>query len=61
MNFWTSDLIGVSSKSCLAREKGAQYVSMESGIQRKNAHRFYEEKMNYEKWCYSSEGNFKLQ
>jgi GNAT superfamily N-acetyltransferase len=36
-----------------AREKGARYVSLESGIQRKDAHRFYEEKMKYDKWCYS--------
>ena len=36
-----------------ARGKGAQYISLESGIQRKEAHRFYEEKMKYEKWCYS--------
>lgn len=36
-----------------AREKGAQYVSLESGIQRKDAHRFYEERMKYDKWCYS--------
>jgi GNAT superfamily N-acetyltransferase len=39
-----------------ARNKGAQYVSLESGIQRKTAHRFYEEKMNYDKWCYSFRG-----
>ncbi|MGD6964396.1 GNAT family N-acetyltransferase [Fictibacillus phosphorivorans] len=36
-----------------ARENGAQYVSLESGIQRREAHRFYEEKMHYDKWCYS--------
>ncbi|ALC87841.1 acetyltransferase [Bacillus sp. FJAT-22090] len=36
-----------------AKENGAEYVALESGIQRNNAHRFYEEKLNYEKWCYS--------
>ncbi|MFC0189406.1 GNAT family N-acetyltransferase [Fictibacillus aquaticus] len=36
-----------------AKENGAHYVSLESGLQRKDAHRFYEEKMGYEKWCYS--------
>ncbi|WP_349408531.1 GNAT family N-acetyltransferase [Pseudalkalibacillus sp. SCS-8] len=36
-----------------ARERGASYVSLESGIKRKDAHRFYEEKMEYDKWCYS--------
>ncbi len=37
----------------LARENGAQYVALESGIQRLDAHRFYEEKLGYDKWCYS--------
>ncbi|MEH7884339.1 GNAT family N-acetyltransferase [Bacillus sp. JJ1609] len=32
---------------------GAEFVALESGIQRKDAHRFYEEKLNYDKWCYS--------
>ncbi|MDF2065597.1 GNAT family N-acetyltransferase [Bacillus sp. Cr_A10] len=36
-----------------AKENGAEYVALESGIQRNNAHRFYEEKLDYEKWCYS--------
>ncbi|WP_257391824.1 GNAT family N-acetyltransferase [Mesobacillus jeotgali] len=36
-----------------AKENGAEYVALESGIHRSNAHRFYEEKFNYEKWCYS--------
>ncbi|MGA4722160.1 GNAT family N-acetyltransferase [Fictibacillus nanhaiensis] len=36
-----------------AREQGAQYVSLESGIQRREAHQFYDEKMHYDKWCYS--------
>lgn len=37
----------------LAKENGAKYVALESGLQRVNAHRFYEEKMGYDKWCYS--------
>ncbi|MFZ4451708.1 GNAT family N-acetyltransferase [Salibacterium aidingense] len=36
-----------------AKENGAEYAALESGIQRKDAHRFYEEKLHYEKWCYS--------
>lgn len=36
-----------------ARKKGVLYISLESGIHRKEAHRFYEKKMDYEKWCYS--------
>lgn len=36
-----------------AKEKGAEFVSLESGLQRTEAHRFYEEKMMYDKWCYS--------
>lgn len=36
-----------------AKEKGAEYVALESGIQRKAAHRFYEDKAKYDKWCYS--------
>ncbi|WP_423410162.1 GNAT family N-acetyltransferase [Heyndrickxia sp. MSNUG] len=35
------------------KENGAEFVALESGIQRKDAHRFYEEKLNYDKWCYS--------
>ncbi|QPC45918.1 GNAT family N-acetyltransferase [Mangrovibacillus cuniculi] len=37
----------------LAKENGAKYVALESGLQRIDAHRFYEEKMCYDKWCYS--------
>ncbi|MBD7942593.1 GNAT family N-acetyltransferase [Psychrobacillus sp. Sa2BUA9] len=36
-----------------AKENGAEYVALESGIQRIDAHRFYEEKLEYDKWCYS--------
>ena len=36
-----------------ALENGAEYVALESGLQRIDAHRFYEEKLDYEKWCYS--------
>ncbi|WP_043933820.1 GNAT family N-acetyltransferase [Bacillus sp. EB01] len=36
-----------------AKEQGAEYVALESGLQRINAHRFYEEKLEYDKWCYS--------
>ncbi|MDQ0882180.1 GNAT superfamily N-acetyltransferase [Peribacillus sp. V2I11] len=36
-----------------AKENGASYVALESGIQRNDAHRFYEEKLDYDKWCYS--------
>ncbi|MEY8734403.1 hypothetical protein AB9M92_19405 [Peribacillus frigoritolerans] len=36
-----------------AKENGAEYVALESGIQRNEAHRFYEEKLDYDKWCYS--------
>lgn len=36
-----------------AKENGAMYVALESGIQRDKAHRFYEDKFNYDKWCYS--------
>lgn len=34
-------------------ENGAEFVALESGIQRTEAHRFYEEKFDYDKWCYS--------
>ncbi|MGE7090561.1 GNAT family N-acetyltransferase [Lysinibacillus sp. NPDC048646] len=37
----------------LGKENGAHYISLESGIQRSDAHRFYEERLGYEKWCYS--------
>ena len=36
-----------------ATEQGMEYIALESGIQRTEAHRFYEEKMDYDKWCYS--------
>ncbi|WP_257351038.1 GNAT family N-acetyltransferase [Pseudalkalibacillus decolorationis] len=36
-----------------AKENGAEYVALESGIQRIDAHRFYEERLNYDKWCFS--------
>jgi GNAT superfamily N-acetyltransferase len=36
-----------------AKKNGAEYVALESGIQRFDAHRFYEEKNNYDKWCFS--------
>jgi len=36
-----------------AKDNGADYVALESGIQRIEAHRFYEEKLKYDKWCFS--------
>jgi GNAT superfamily N-acetyltransferase len=36
-----------------AKQQGAEYVALESGLQRIDAHRFYEEKLEYDKWCYS--------
>ena len=36
-----------------AKENGADYVALESGIQRIEAHRFYDEKLHYDKWCFS--------
>lgn len=35
------------------KDKGANYIALESGIQRTSAHRFYEDRLGYEKWCYS--------
>ncbi|MGE7908201.1 GNAT family N-acetyltransferase [Lysinibacillus xylanilyticus] len=35
------------------KENGAHYIALESGIQRTSAHRFYEDRLGYEKWCYS--------
>ncbi|MFF2176660.1 GNAT family N-acetyltransferase [Lysinibacillus sp. NPDC058147] len=35
------------------KENGAHYFALESGVQRTNAHRFYEDRLGYEKWCYS--------
>ncbi|WP_262371828.1 GNAT family N-acetyltransferase [Rossellomorea aquimaris] len=37
----------------LADEIGVKYVALESGLERRDAHRFYEEKLGYEKWCFS--------
>lgn len=36
-----------------AIDNGAEYVALESGLQRIRAHRFYEEKCKYDKWCFS--------
>ncbi|TQR15629.1 GNAT family N-acetyltransferase [Psychrobacillus soli] len=36
-----------------ASESGAEYVALESGLQRSDAHRFYQDKLDYDKWCYS--------
>lgn len=36
-----------------AKRNGAEYAALESGIQRNAAHRFYEERLDYDKWCYS--------
>ncbi|WP_078381695.1 GNAT family N-acetyltransferase [Sutcliffiella halmapala] len=36
----------------LAKEKGCQSVTLSSGLQRKDAHRFYEVKMQYDKTSY---------
>ncbi|MGE7926520.1 GNAT family N-acetyltransferase [Lysinibacillus xylanilyticus] len=35
------------------KENGAHYIALESSIQRIDAHRFYEDRLGYEKWCYS--------
>ncbi|MBM6616756.1 GNAT family N-acetyltransferase [Bacillus suaedaesalsae] len=37
----------------LAEESDCRYVALSSGLQRTDAHRFYEEKMNYKKTSYS--------
>jgi len=36
-----------------SKENGAHYIALESGIQRTSAHRFYEDRLGYEKWCFS--------
>lgn len=36
-----------------AKENGAKYVALESALFRTDAHRFYEDKFEYDKWCYS--------
>ena len=35
-----------------ANENGAEYVALESGLHRSDAHRFYENKLNYDKWIF---------
>lgn len=37
----------------IAKNENCTYISLESGISRKDAHRFYTEKMGYEKFCLS--------
>ncbi|ODG89877.1 MULTISPECIES: GNAT family N-acetyltransferase [Bacillaceae] len=39
--------------SDFGRRNGCQLVTLQSGVQRINAHRFYEHKMEYEKLSYS--------
>ncbi|CAM3990189.1 GNAT family N-acetyltransferase [Mesobacillus zeae] len=36
-----------------AKEKECSYIALESGLQRVDAHRFYEDKLNFDKFCYS--------
>ncbi|MGG2028309.1 GNAT family N-acetyltransferase [Gottfriedia sp. S16(2024)] len=36
-----------------AREQECSHVTLESALHRVDAHRFYEEKMGYDKFCYS--------
>ncbi|MFF2754415.1 GNAT family N-acetyltransferase [Psychrobacillus sp. NPDC058041] len=36
-----------------AKEYHFAYVALESGLERYDAHRFYESKMGFNKWCYS--------
>lgn len=36
-----------------AIEHGAEYIALESGLPRVKAHRFYEDKGHYDRWCYS--------
>ncbi len=35
-----------------ARQENCEVVALSSGFERKDAHRFYEERMNYEKCAY---------
>lgn len=62
---WVCDLVTDSAKRSkgygekllsfvhiLAKKEGYECVSLSSGLQRIDAHRFYEEKMNYEKVSY---------
>ncbi|MET3292653.1 UNVERIFIED_CONTAM: GNAT superfamily N-acetyltransferase [Brevibacillus sp. OAP136] len=37
----------------LAKQDGCEIVALESGLHRTDAHRFYETKMGYERFCYS--------
>ncbi|WP_084245859.1 GNAT family N-acetyltransferase [Planomicrobium okeanokoites] len=37
----------------LAIEGEAKFIALESGIQRIEAHRFYEEKLDFDKFCFS--------
>ena len=36
-----------------ALENNCVYIALESGLQRLDAHRFYEEKLEFERFCYS--------
>ena len=36
-----------------AKEYHFSFVALESGLERNDAHRFYETKMGFSKWCYS--------
>ncbi|MBP1989010.1 GNAT family N-acetyltransferase [Paenibacillus eucommiae] len=36
-----------------AKDNDCETVALESGLHRVDAHRFYEKKMNYKKFCYS--------
>jgi GNAT superfamily N-acetyltransferase len=36
-----------------AKENGCEFVALDSGLQRLDAHRFYETKAGLTKWCYS--------
>ncbi|MGD6834188.1 GNAT family N-acetyltransferase [Sutcliffiella halmapala] len=42
----------LSHIEALAKEKGCKAITLSSGLQRKDAHRFYEEKMEYDKTSY---------
>lgn len=41
-----------------AKNQGCSHVTLESALHRTEAHRFYEEKMNYSKFCYSFRHTF---
>ncbi|MCD7034781.1 GNAT family N-acetyltransferase [Metabacillus sp. GX 13764] len=41
-----------------AKAEGYDGIALSSGLQRKDAHRFYEEKMNFEKASYAFKKNF---